>query len=567
MTAGELLTLLGIGLLLLVACPLLARYLDAVFGGGPAPGDRVFAPVERALYRVLGTGPERRQGWRAYAASVLAFGTLSVLALYVILRAQDHLPFNPYGVPGMSPGLAFNTAVSFVTGTNWQAYSGESAASHLSQMAGLVVGQFTAAAVGIAVGVAVLRGVTRRTDSIGNFWVDVTRAITRVLLPLSALAALVLVSQGAIQNLRGATRAVTLEGAAQSIPGGPAATMAAIKALGTNGGGFFGVGTAHPFDNPNGMTNAFQLVLCLVIPFAFAVLYGRWSGDRRHGRVVVAVMAVLWIVPIVIGVYAEGGGNSALETRGVDQSQSVDQRGGNEFGKDIRLGAGGSTITAVGSMGTTTGLGTSAIGSFTPGGQISNLSPILLGEISPGGVGTGMVGMVANLLLAVFIGGLMVGRTPELLGKSVGRAEMKLVVLATLAVPAVVLAVTGASVVVTSAARATSEGGSQGFTEILYAAASATNGNGSAMAGLRASAPWYLDVLGLAMLAGRYLTIIPVLALGARMGDTVVRPTTSATLPTTTPTFTALLGGVVVTVGGLTFLPALALGPVYSMLR
>jgi K+-transporting ATPase ATPase A chain len=264
------------------------------------------------VYRLLGTGPDRVQSWRAYAGSLLAFGTASILVLYMILRTQGHLPFNPYGVPGMSGALASNTAVSFVTGTNWQAYSGESAASHLSQMVGLVVGQFTAGAVGIAVGVAVLRGVTRRTTSIGNFWVDVTRAITRVLVPLATLAALVLVSQGAIQHLRGATTALTVEGATQSIPGGPSASMAAIKALGTNGGGFFGAGTAHPFDNPNGLTNAFQLVLCLVLLFAFAVLYGRWAGDRRNGRVVVAVMAVLWIVPIVVGVYAEAPATGLL---------------------------------------------------------------------------------------------------------------------------------------------------------------------------------------------------------------------------------------------------------------
>jgi K+-transporting ATPase ATPase A chain len=566
MTWPELVTILGVLGAVMAASPLLAGYLDRVYRGGPAPGDVVLLPVERLVYRVLGTGPEREQRWSAYAVSVLTFGLASTLVLYVLLRTQGVLALNPQGVGGMAPALAFNTATSFVTGTNWQAYSGESAMSHLGQALGLVVAQFTAAASGMAVGVAFLRGLTRRTSFLGNFWVDLTRSITRVLLPMAGLSAVVLVSQGAVQGFSHASRATTLEGAAQMIPSGPAASMAAIKTIGTNGGGLFGAGTAHPFDNPNGLTNAFQLALCLIIPFAFALLYGRWAGDRRQGRVIVAVMLALLVVPILIGLYAEGGGNAELTARGADQSIATDQGGGNMEGKEVRLGTGGSAISTVGTMGTTAGLATSGIGSYTAVGQASSLTPILLGEVSPGGVGTGIVGMLINVALAAFIAGLMVGRTPELLGKSLKAREMKLVVLVVLAVPAIILVTTAASVSVHSAAAAVSQPGPQGFTEILYGSTSAANGNGSSMGGLRAAAPWYLDILGLVMLAGRYLTIVPALALAGALGRRRPRQATIATVPTSSGTFGLLLAGVVLGVGGLTFLPALVLGPVSQLL-
>lgn len=557
------------GVLAAVA-PMLGRYLAAVFGPGAAPGDRFIAPIERRLLRLMGVRSTRGQSWTSYARSVIAFGGVSVLGLYVLLRLQHRLPFNPTDAPSVPPALAFNTSISFVTGTNWQAYAGETTVSHGAQMFGLVVAQFTAAAVGIAVAVAVVRALVHsrqhpdrvpRDATIGNFWADVVRAILRVLLPIAAVAALVLVSQGTVQNLRGNTIATTVEDRAQVVPGGPVASQEATKTIGTNGGGLYNSGSAHPFANPNGLTNVFELVLSLAIPFSFPFMYGRLIGRRRQGHTIVAVMALLWLVPILIGTFAETAGNHRLDPLGVEQTVTADQPGGNLEGKELRFGPAGSVALSVGTMGTSAGVTPAAIDSYTPAGGAAALAPILLGEVSPGGVGTGLTGMLVFVLLAVFIGGLMVGRTPEYLGLKLGSAQMKLVALYILALPTVILVGTAATVLLPTAVRSAPNPGPHGFTEMFYAFASAANGNGSAFAGLNANTDWFNTVLGLVMLAGRFLPIVIALAVGGSLAGKRLHAPSNATLPSSGPTFAGLLVAVTLIVGGLTYLPAMVLGP------
>jgi K+-transporting ATPase ATPase A chain len=557
---------------LAVLAPLLGRYLAAVFGPGPAPGDRFFARLERPVFRLLGIDPSNGQPWFNYARSVIAFGAVSVAGLYALLRIQAVLPFDPTGAPAIPSSLAFNTAISFVTGTNWQAYAGENTMSHLSQMAGLVVAQFTAAAVGMSVALALVRGIVqnRRRHGgappdeglLGNFWADLTRSIVRVLMPIAIVATLFLVSQGAVQNLRGNTVATTVEGASQVIPGGPVATQEALKTLGTNGGGFYNAGSAHPLANPNGLTNVFELVLALAIPFAFPFMYGRLAGRPREGYTIVAVMAVLWIAPVLVASFAEGNGNPRLAGIGVDQAAGSPQSGGNLEGKEVRFGPAGSSLLSVGTMGTSAGVTPAALDSLTSAGGASALVPILLGEISPGGVGSGLYGMLIYVMVAVFIGGLMVGRTPEYLGQKLQAAEMRLIALYVLVLPIVVLVGTGASVLLPSAVRSALNSGQHGFTEVLYAFASAANGNGSAFAGLDANTDWYNTVLGLVMLAGRFLPIVIVLALAGSLSRKEFYAPSVGTMPTTGWTFGGLLLGVLLVLGGLTYLPALVLGPI-----
>jgi K+-transporting ATPase ATPase A chain len=507
----------------------------------------------------------------SYAVSVLAFGAVSVVGLFALLRLQGALPFNPTNAPAVPAPLAFNTSISFVTGTDWQAYAGESTMSHLSQMVGLVVAEFTATAVGMAVALAVVRGILHRrrrhteeefeSPPLGNFWADLVRSIVRVLLPIAAIATLLMVSQGAVQNLRGSTIATTVDGAVQVIPGGPVATQEVIKTLGTNGGGFFNAGSAHPLANPNGLTNALELVLALVIPFAFPLMYGRLAGRPRQGHTIVAVMAVLWLAPVLVGSFAEGNGNERLDRIGVEQGARAGQDGGNLEGKEVRLGSDGSVLLSVGTMGTSAGTTPAALDSYTPVGGATALGPILLGEISPGGVGTGLYGMLIYVMLAVFIGGLMVGRTPDYLGQKLQTTQMKLVAMYILVVPFIVLAGTAASVLVSTAASSALNPGAHGFTEIFYAFASAANGNGSAFAGLNANTDWYNTILGLVMLAGRFLPMVIVLALAGSLSVKELHAPSRATMPTSGPTFGVLLVGVVLIVGGLTYLPALVLGP------
>jgi K+-transporting ATPase ATPase A chain len=561
MSASDWEQLVFIGAVTAIAASLLGRYLAATFRGGRAPGDRVFLPIERLVYRATGIDPESSWTWRAYALAVLAFGLLSTLLLYAILRLQGVLPFNPTHAPGMSSLLSFNTAVSFITGTNWQAYSGETQASYLAQMAGLVVAQFTAAAVGLSVALAVIRGIAGRSRTIGNFWADLTRSLVRVFIPLSIVATLVMVSQGAVENFTGFRTATTLAGGTQTIPGGPVASMESIKLLGTNGGSFYGVGGAHPFENPTGFTNMFDLLLVIVLPFAIALMFGRLIGKRRQGMALVAVMAILFFAHTMISMEAEAHGNGLLPTS-VTQVASATNPGGNLEGKDLRFGAGGSALMTVGTMGTTAGATDSALDSYTPVGGAGAFVGILLGEVSPGGDGGGLYSILVFALLAVFVAGLMVGRTPEFLGKKIRGPQMKLVIAYVLTIPIVTLVLGSISLVIPAGKNSILNPGFHGLSEVTYAFASVANNNGSAFAGLAANTPWYDTTLGLAMLIGRFVPIVLALAIAGSLAGARVHARTRATLVTTGPTFVVFLMGVIVIVGGLIYLPMLILGPI-----
>jgi K+-transporting ATPase ATPase A chain len=562
MTAEGWLQVLALVAAIGIATPLLGSYLAKVHGGGSAPGDRVFGPVERLVYRLVGVDPAQEQRWTVYARSVVAFSAVSVVVLYLLQRVQGSLPLNPTDVGAVPPAVAFNTAVSFVTNTNWQSYGGESTMSHLTQAAGLAVQNFVSAGVGMAVAIALVRGlVRRRSATIGNFWVDLTRSVTRVLLPLSFVAALVFASQGVVQNLSGGTEAQTLDGGTQVIPGGPVASQEAIKELGTNGGGFYNANSAHPFENPNGFTNLLQMVLLLMIPFALTYTFGTFARNRRQGWAVFAAMFVLWAGSAALAVGFEVAGNPLLDDLGVTQDQTSTQSGGNLEGKEVRFGPVASGVFAASTTGTSTGAVIASHDSFTPGGGAVPLVNMMLGEVSPGGVGAGLYGMLVFALLAVFIAGLMVGRTPELLGKKIQAAEMKLVMLYILAAPAAVLVFASASVLLGTAKTSMLNPGPHGLSEVVYAYTSAANNNGSAFGGLNAATDWYATTLGLAMLIGRFLLIIPVLGIAGSLAAKQPAPPSAGTFPTDTPLFTGLLVGVIVIVVGLTFFPALALGP------
>jgi potassium-transporting ATPase potassium-binding subunit len=544
-----------------VAAPLLGRYLAATFRGGRAPGDRVFLPVERLVYRALGIDPDSSWTWRGYALAVLAFGLVSTLLLYLILRLQDVLPLNPTHAPGMPPLLSFNTAISFITGTNWQVYEGETQASFLSQMAGLVVAQFTAAAIGLAVALAVIRGISGTSRTVGNFWADLTRSLVRVFVPLSIIGALVLVSQGATQNFSGFRTATTLAGGTQSIPGGPAASMEVIKLLGTNGGSFYGAGGAHPFENPTGFSNMFDLLLVIVLPFAIALMFGHLIGRPRQGLAIVAVMAIIFLGHTMISMQAEVHGNHLLPP-GISQVASSGNPGGNMEGKETLFGPEGSALMTVGTMGTTAGATDSALDSYTPVGGAGAFVGILLAEISPGSDGGGLYTMLVLALLAVFIAGLMVGRTPEFLGKKIRAPQMKLVIAYVLTIPIVVLVLGSMSLVLGAGTRSILNPGFHGLTEVMYAYASVAQNNGSAFAGLSANTPWYDVTLGLVMLAGRFVPIVLALAIAGSLAGARIHARTRATLDTAGPTFVAFLLGVIVIAGGLIYFPMLILGPI-----
>jgi potassium-transporting ATPase potassium-binding subunit len=570
-TASGWAQLLFIVAVTVVTAPLLGRYLAATFRirgasqgsepGDRAPGDRVFLPIERLVYRALGIDPDSSWTWRSYALAVLAFGLFSSLLLYFILRLQGHLPLNPTRAPGMSPLLSFNTAVSFITGTNWQAYEGETAVSYLAQMAGLVVAQFTAAAIGLSVALAVIRGISGTARTIGNFWVDLTRSLVRVFVPLSILGALVLVSQGAVQNFSGFRTAATLAGGTQDIPGGPVASMEVIKLLGTNGGSFYGTGGAHPFENPTGFSNMFDLLLVIVLPFAIALMFGRLIGWRRQGYAIVAVMAILFVAHTVVSMQAEAHGNQLLPAT-VSQATGGNSPGGNMEGKETRFGPDGSALMTVGTMGTTAGATDSALDSYTPVGGAGSFVAILLGEVSPGGDGGGIYGMLVLALLAVFIAGLMVGRTPEFLGKKIRAPQMKLIIAYVLTIPIAVLVLGGISLVIGPGTSSILNPGMHGLTEVTYAFASVAQNNGSAFAGLAANTPWYDTSLGLVMLAGRFVPIVLALAIAGSLAGARAHARTRATLDTSGPTFVVFLLGVILIVGGLIYFPMLILGPI-----
>lgn len=568
MSAASWLQLVVLVALLLVTAPPLGSYIAKVYGDDEkAPGDRVFLPIERLIYRICRVSPHSEQRWTVYAFSLLGFSAVSFLFVYGTQRVQDKLPFNPTDMPAVIDHLAFNTAVSFTTNTNWQSYSGEATMSHLTQMTALSVQNFVSAAAGMAVMAALIRGLARRSaKTIGNFWVDLTRTTVRILLPLSFLVALVFVSQGVIQNLHGFTPVRTLEGLNQLIPGGPVASQIAIKQLGTNGGGFFNVNSAHPFENSTTINNLVENWAILIIPFALAFTFGLMVRDKRQGRAVFVIMGVVWLAMSVAAMTFESDGNPRLNDLGVTQSQTSDQAGGNMEGKEVRFGPGASGLWAASTTGTSNGSVNSMHDSFTPLGGMIPLSHMMLGELSPGGVGVGLNGLLIMVILAVFIAGLMVGRTPEYLGKKIQATEMKLVVLYVLAMPTVLLGFAAASVLKDSAVASQANPGAHGLSEILYAFASTANNNGSAFAGLTASTGWYDTTLGIAMLVGRFFLIIPVLALAGSMARKQPLPPSSGTFPTHTPLFGGLVVGVVAIVAGLTFFPALALGPIVEQL-
>ncbi|MCJ1674453.1 potassium-transporting ATPase subunit KdpA [Rathayibacter sp. VKM Ac-2929] len=518
--------------------------------------------VERGFYRLIGVDARAEQSWQAYLRGVLAFSLVSVLMLYAIQRAQAVLPYS-LGFPAIPEGLSFNTAISFVTNTNWQSYSPDVTMGYSVQLIGLAVQNFVSAAVGIAVAIALVRGFARRgSGTIGNFWVDLTRGLLRLLLPLAVLSAVLLLAGGVIQNVTGFTDVSTVTGATQSIPGGPVASQEAIKMLGTNGGGFFNANSAHPFENPTAWTSLLQVVLMLAIPFSLPRTFGRMVGDAKQGSAILAAMATIFLVSLTALTLLELGGSG-----GAPQAA-----GGAMEGKETRFGIAGSTLFGATSTLTSTGAVNSMHDSYTALGGMLPMLNMMLGEVAPGGVGSGLYGMLVLAVLAVFIGGLLVGRTPEYLGKKLGPLEIKLASIYILITPTLVLAGTALSFAI-PAVRADVEStsiwnpGLHGLSEVLYAFTSAANNNGSAFAGLTANTPWFNAALGVAMLLGRFLPIVMVLALAGSLARQGAAPATAGTLPTHRPQFVGLLVGVTAIVTALTYFPVLALGPLAEGLQ
>lgn len=530
----------------------LGNYMAKVFTG-PGQSGSAHTGFEKLVYRLTGVNPDGQQKWTRYAASVLAFSTISLVFLYLLQRVQQWLPLN-HGKEPVKWDQAWNTAVSFTTNTNWQSYSGEVAMSILTQMAGLAVQNFVSAAVGITVAIALIRGLANRLGNgeIGNFWVDLTRAVFRVLLPMAVIGAVLLISQGAIQNFHAPTTVQTITGGQQTIPGGAVASQEVIKELGTNGGGYFNANSAHPYENPNAWTNMLEIFLILVIPVSLTRTFGKMIGDTRQGWAVLAAMAVLYFGSLAVVMSSE-------------TSLAAFQGGGME-GKEYRLGVLPSSFFAVTTTMTSTGAVDSFHSSYHPlaGGML--ILDMMLGEISPGGVGTGLYGMLMIALLSVFVAGLMVGRTPEYLGKRIGVSEITKVSLYILVMPALVLAGVGVSAMLPSTRDAVSASGPHGFSDLVYAYTSASNNNGSAFAGFGADTPWFNITLGLCMLLGRFLPIIIALALAGDFATQKPAAETAGTLPTHRPQFVGVMVGIAIIVGALTFLPTLVLGPLTEAL-
>jgi K+-transporting ATPase ATPase A chain len=514
--------------------------------------------AERAIYRLAGVDPDAEQRWTSYATSMLVFSLCSVLLLYLLLRAQASLPLS-LGLPGVEADQAFNTASSFVSNTNWQSYAGEATMGHLVQMAGLAVQNFLSAAVGIAVAVALIRGFTRvGSETIGNFWADLVRTTVRILLPIAIVGAIVLVSQGVVQNLHGPQDVTTVSGdVTQAIPGGPVASQEVIKELGTNGGGFYNANSAHPFENPSPFTNLLETFLLLVIPFALTGTFGKLVGNRRQGYALAAVMGILWMSSVLLAWHFESQPNPQVQA-----VAGTKVAGGNLEGKEVRFGVPASASFAASTTGTSTGSVIASHDSFTPLGGGVVLVNIMLSEVSPGGVGSGLYGILVLAILAVFIAGLMVGRTPEYLGKKIEPREMKLVSLYILLVPTLILVCTGIAVVMSSVTSSILNPGPHGLSEILYAFTSGANNNGSAFGGLNANTPFFNIALGLVMLLGRFASIVLVLAIAGSLARKRHVPESAGTFPTTSPLFVGLLIGVIAIVTALTYFPALSLGPI-----
>jgi K+-transporting ATPase ATPase A chain len=580
MTGQGLLQLaLYLGVLVLLVKPL-GAYMAAVYEGRRTWLAPVLGPVERGIYRAAGVDPAAESDWKRYAVAVLLFNVIGFLAVYLLQRLQGLLPLNPQDFGAVTPDSSFNTAVSFATNTNWQGYGGETTMSNLTQMLGLGVQNFVSAASGMAVLVALIRGFVRRqAGEIGNFWVDLTRSTLYILLPLSLVLALALVSQGVVQSFAPYRAAELLEPVTvqvsdtetqevteQVIPLGPAASQVAIKQLGTNGGGFFNVNSSHPFENATPLSNFLELLAILLIPAALCYTFGRMVGDRRQGWALLAAMLVIF-VPLLVGAYAaEQAGNPQLTALGADQAPSAGQPGGNMEGKETRFGIANSALWAAATTAASNGSVNSMHDSFTPLGGLVPMWLMQLGEVVFGGVGSGLYGMLMFAIVAVFLAGLMVGRTPEYLGKKVEAYEVKMAAIALLVPCLVVLVGTAIASVIPAGTSSAPNPGAHGFSEILYAFSSAGNNNGSAFAGISANTPFYNFALGVAMWLARYWIMIPVLAVAGSLAAKRATAVTAGTLPTHGPLFVVMLVGVVLMVGALTFLPALALGPIVEHL-
>ncbi len=574
---------LFITLTLLLAKPM-GLYMARVFEGRRTWLDPVLGPCERLLYRLTGVNPNEEMRWTEYCVAMLVFTAATLVLTYIIQRIQFYLPFNPQHLPGVAPGLALNTAVSFSTNTNWQAYTPESTMSYLTQMLGLATHNFWSAATGIALAIAFIRGIARREmKTIGNFWVDLTRSTLWILLPISIVLSLAFISQGVIDNLKPYTTAtlvqpmtVTSTGAdgktttttvtTQTIAQGPIASMTSIMQVGDNGGGFFNANSAHPFENPTPLTNFLEMLSILLIPAGLVVTLGKMVGSPKHGWAVLACMTILWFLGVFTCYWAESQPNPLYHN--VDQSNSyMLQSGGNMEGKEVRFGITGSALFATVTTDTSCGAVNSMHDSFMPLGGLVPMVNILLGEVIFGGVGSGLYGMIVFIIIAVFIAGLMVGRTPEYLGKKIEAFDVKMAMLFLLIFPLIILGLSAVAILMpTLGLSSLANHGPHGLSEILYAYTSAAGNNGSAFAGLNANTNWYNYSLGIAMFFGRFMMIVPMLAIAGNLAGKKITPATAGTFPVTTPTFTVLLLSVIIIVGALTFFPALSLGPILEHL-
>jgi K+-transporting ATPase ATPase A chain len=576
MTANGILQIIIYLVVLLLLVRPLGAYMARVYEGEHIFLDQILGPVERLIYRLAGVDPEEEMNWKTYALAMLLFNALGILFLYGIQRLQGILPLNPQGLGAVSPDLAFNSAVSFGSNTNWQNYGGETTLSYLTQMSGMTVQNFVSAAMGMAVLIALIRGITRQTaHTIGNFWVDLTRTTLYILLPLSIILSLALVSQGVVQSFSPYESAVLQAPVAdaqgnliteQILPLGPAASQIAIKQLGTNGGGFFNTNSSHPFENPTPLSDFLEMLSILLIPAALCYTFGKMVGDPRQGWALLAAMMVIFVAFLGVSVWAEYGGNPAISALGADQSATDINPGGNMEGKEVRFGIANSALWETATTAASNGSVNSMHDSYTPLGGLVAFVMMQLGEVVFGGVGSGLYGMLAFVIVAVFASGLMVGRSPEYLGKKIEAYEMKMASLVILIMPLVVLGFTAMAVVAEAGRVAVSNPGPHGFSEILYAFSSQGNNNGSAFAGLGGNNLFYNLTGGLAMLIARYWLAIPILAMSGSLVGKRKIPAGAGTLPTHTPLFVAWLIGIVLIVGALNFLPALALGPIVEHL-
>ena len=567
MLSNSVIQLVAFFLIVAVVSVPLGLYMARVFSHERTFLDPVLSPIERLIYKICGINPGVEMGWAGYAVSMLAFSLVSMISLYALQRLQYYLPLNPQGLAGVPPGLAFNTAASFTTNTNWQAYSGEQTLSYLTQMVGLTSHNFLSAAAGIAMAAAVIRGFARRSaKTIGNFWVDLTRATLWVLMPISAIFALFLVWQGVPDNFSPYVNATTLEGATQTIAEGPVASQEIIKELGTNGGGFMNANSAHPYENPTPLTNLIEMLAIFSIGAGLTHTFGKMVGDRRQGWALFAVMSILFFAGATPAIWAEQRGNPQLSAIGIDQHASAAQSGGNMEGKEVRFGIVESAMWATVTTDTSCGAVNAMHDSFTPLGGLVPMVNMQLGEVIFGGVGSGLYGIIVMAVLAVFIAGLMVGRTPEYLGKKIEAREMKLAMLYVLIFPAVILIPTALASVLPAGLSSISNPGPHGFSQILYAYTEASANNGSAFGGINANVPFYNVSLAIVMLLGRFMMAIPALAIAGSVAGKKSTAASAGTFPTDGVPFVLLLIGVIVIVGALTFFCADALGPIVEQL-